>query len=147
MDEFAKLLKAILVGVIVLVFALVMGAMALWRNLWEEDVSASTVQISDLNWEGSIPTSRVAALVTNHSGKAISDFDVLVEGFDCPAGHNPHRAGWERCYFLAQDDNTFGADIPAGRSYRYEATFALRPNSEVEGKLFINVKFANFEGN
>ncbi|GGD87034.1 hypothetical protein GCM10011515_03140 [Tsuneonella deserti] len=147
MDEFAELLKTIFTGALVLVFALVMGAAALWQNLWEEDISASDVEISDLKWQGSIPTVTVAALITNHSDKAISDFDVVVEGFDCPVGHDPQSAGWDTCYFLAQDDNTFGAYIPAGRSYRYDASFTIRPNSEIEGELYINVKFANFEGN
>lgn len=147
MDDAAKLLKTILVGAVVLMFALVMGVMALWQNLWEGDISASDVEISDLNWQGSVPTVTVTAIITNHSDKDISDFDVVVEGFDCPAGHNPHSAGEDRCYFLAQDDNTFGAGIPAGRSYRYDASFTIRPNSEIEGELYINVKFTNFEGN
>jgi hypothetical protein len=147
MDEFAELLKTILTGAVLLVFALVMGAKALWQNLWEEHISASDVEISDLNWQGSIPTVTVAALMTNHSDKAISDFDVFAEGFDCPAGTNPHKAGWDSCYFLAQDEKTFGADIPPGRSYRYDASFTIRPDSEIEGELYINVKFANFEGN
>ncbi|GGD87103.1 hypothetical protein GCM10011515_03240 [Tsuneonella deserti] len=147
MDEFAKLLKTILVGAVLLMFALVMGVMALWRNLWEEDISASDMEISDLNWRGSVPSITVAALITNHSDRDVSDFDVVVEGFDCPAGHNTHTAGWDSCYFLAQDEDTLGADIPSGRSYRYDASFTIRPNSEIEGKLYINVKFANFQGN
>lgn len=147
MDEFEKLLKSIVVGFVVLMFALVMGGMSLWQNFWEEDISASQVEISDLSWQGSVPTVTVNAQIRNNSNKDISDFDVVVEGFDCPAGHNPHSAGWDNCYFLAQADNTLGADIPAGRSYRYEASFTIRPDSEVEGKLYINVKFANFEGN
>lgn len=139
MDEFAKLSKTIQMGAVVLLFALVMGVMSLWRNLWEKDISATAVEISDVNWEGSIPTIRITALITNHSNKAIGDFDVVAEGFDCPAGHNPYSVGWDSCYFLGEDENTSGADIPAGRSYRYGATFTIRPNSVIKGKLFINV--------
>lgn len=147
MDEAAKLLKTILVGAVVLMFALAMGVMALWQNLWEEDISASDVEIRDLNWQGSVPMVTVAALITNHSDKDITDFDVVVEGYDCTAGHDPHSAGWDNCYFLAQDENTFGADIPAGRSYRYDGRFTILPDSEIEGRLYVNVRFANFEGN